>query len=78
MKKLMKGIAWVGISIGEVKVLQSSEMSNPMMQVDFMFRGRSTSILILIDIWSRYVKANPMKKGARLIAETLFDVSGAH
>ena len=54
-----------------------AEREFPIIQLDFMFGIGSNPILVMIDSWSRYVKAIPMKtKSAKNVSDSLVNFIG--
>ncbi len=55
----------------------AAEREHPTIQIDLMFGITGGAILIMVDVWARYVKAIPMKtKSAKSIAESLVTFIG--
>ena len=56
---------------------EDASRENPTIQVDLMFGISGSPILIMVDVWTRFVKAIPMKtKSAKNIADSLLTFIG--
>ena len=57
--------------------VEVASRENPIIQLDLMFDISGSPILIMVDVWSRYIKAIPMKtKSTKGIADSLMTFIG--